>query len=715
VNARARRYKQQTLVAIEAGATMAREPLRVFVAGWIFGNDALGGFLAVFVYYLLSVPITNFGLGEVMARLLRGVAHQDREAFGLIFAVRTAITVGVVLIAVPAGIVVLRTAGFAGTEAVIWVLAAASIVNIGPVFGAAARHLGRNEIGALIAVSTTTMGLVALLLLSRASIAPNMAMSLAVLIESVLGAAISLAAFRPARPSRRRVGKQLKPLFRYCTVITLGSLSSNFYRQIDLLLMSWFAAPVEVGAYALLSRIASASSVPSHVYATAIRRNLTDRCGQPDPTAIIRSVRSLGQLSQVVLLALLMFLPFGVLFLPPIEGAHLYTLGICLLATLLQTANLVGGWTVQIVRRPVALVWGAFLASVVGLLVGWICVPWLGALGAALVSVVANLCAVIPILLMSRNLQPLGRGVVTGFFAIDWLWRRGGSSIPDESGTAGEPWQPDFICIGGIRCGSTWIQSIMVGHPDASVPIEKETEYFSRYYFNGPTWYRSRFPARLARVVGEVCPQYMHSASALRHIVLDCPCARFVVSLRDPVDRAYSHFLMDCRDRGGSSGRWSEAFDAAVREPGNKYLEFSKYARQLRPFIEAVGRERIHFVRFSDVQDRPEDVVRGICRFLGIDEQRVRMSSGAVNQAAEYRSFAVFRLSRLIADTLRRWNLGLLIQLLRRTGLLFVLRRWIERPIRFPPVPASTRAFVESQLEGDAKELEYLLGPGCHW
>jgi O-antigen/teichoic acid export membrane protein len=710
-----RRYKQQSLIAIEAGATMAREPLRVFVAGWIFGNEALGGFLSVFVYYLLSVPIANFGLGEVMARLLRGVDHQDRESLGLIFFLRTAITVGVVLIALPAGVVVLRTTGFARMEAVIWVLAAASMVNVGPVFGAAARHLGRIEIGALIAFSTTTTGLVALLVLSRVSIAPYMAMSLAVLIESVVGAAISLAAFRPARLSRRRVGKQLKPLFRYCTVISLGALSSNLYRQSDLLLMSWFGAHAEVGAYALLSRIASASAVPAHVYATAIRRKFTDRCGRPDPIRIMCSVRSVGRLSQVVLLVLLIALPFGFRFLPPMEGAHPSTLAICLLAALLQTANLIGGWTVQILRRPVSLFWGAILASVVGLLVGWICVPWLGTLGAALVSVTANLCAVIPILLMSRLLQPLGRGVVTGFFAIDWLWRRGGSSVSGESSTVGDQWQPDFICIGGIRCGSTWIQSMMVGHPDASVPREKETEYFSRYYSKGPAWYRSRFPTRLSGVVGEVSPQYMHSALALRRIVHDCPSAQFVVSLRDPVDRAYSHFLMDCRDRPGSSGRWSEAFDAAVREPGNKYLEFSKYARQLRPFIEAVGRERIHFVRFSDIRDRPEEVVRGICRFLGIDEQRVCMRSGAVNQASEYRAFTVFRLSRWIADTLHRWNLGLLIQLLRRTGILFVLRRWIERPIRFPPVPPSTRDFVESQLEGDARELESLLGPGCHW
>jgi len=434
MNALAGPVNRQALYAVEAGAMMAREPLRVFVAGWLFGNEVLGGFLSVFVYYLLSVPITNFGLGEVMARLLRGVPDLDREAFGLILVVRAAITACAVLLAVPAGIVALRGAGFPHLESVVWVLATGSLVNVGPVFGAAARHLGRIKIGALIALSTTTAGLISLLLLSQTPVAPVMAMALSVMIESFVGAAISLTAFRPARPSRSRVGRKLKPLFRYCTVITFGSLSANVYRQMDLLLMSWFGTHAEVGVYALLSRIASTSTVLPHVHATAIRREFTDQRGRPNPAAIVRSVTSVGRFSQVVLLALLIALPLGIPLLSSMEGQNSLTLGLCLLAALLQTANLVGGWTIQSVRRPRALIWGALLASGVGLLVGWICIPRLGTLGAALVAIVANLCAVIPILLLSSNLQPLGRRVVLGFFAMDWLWRRSASpGVKDRS------------------------------------------------------------------------------------------------------------------------------------------------------------------------------------------------------------------------------------------------------------------------------------------
>jgi hypothetical protein len=331
------------------------------------------------------------------------------------------------------------------------------------------------------------------------------------------------------------------------------------------------------------------------------------------------------------------------------------------------------------------------------------------------VAFAANLCAVIPILLMSRVFQPLGWRVVRGFFAVDLLWQRRTSSGSDEGRIAAERWQPDFICIGGVRCGSTWIQSLLKGHPEASVPAEKETEYFSKYYAKGRAWYRSRFPSRLASAVGEVSPQYMHSASALRRIIRDCPDARFLVSLRDPVERAYSHFLMDCRDRGGSSALWRDAFEDAVREPGNKYVEFGRYARQLRPFIEAVGRERIHFVRFSDICERPQEVARGICEFLGISDCRGALPSGAVNQSSEYRFYAAFKLSRCVADMLHRWNLAFPIQLLRRTGGLFYLRRWIERPLQPSLVPASARAVLESQLADDAKDLEDLLGPGCHW
>ena len=109
---------------------------------------------------------------------------------------------------------------------------------------------------------------------------------------------------------------------------------------------------------------------------------------------------------------------------------------------------------------------------------------------------------------------------------------------------------PDFIVIGGQRCGTTSVFKHLAEHPQVLRPaVEKGIDYFSLHYERDLTWYRGHFPltglARLRRaraggpVVFEACTYYMFHPLALSRIAHDLPAVKVIAMLRDPVERAY--------------------------------------------------------------------------------------------------------------------------------------------------------------------------------
>ena len=98
------------------------------------------------------------------------------------------------------------------------------------------------------------------------------------------------------------------------------------------------------------------------------------------------------------------------------------------------------------------------------------------------------------------------------------------------------------MIIGTQRGGTSSLYKYLEGHPDLAASIRKETEYFSRRFGEGEGWYRAHFPVLAeARFRSHTrLPLLSADAGAVAERL---PDARFVVLLRDPVERAYSHYL----------------------------------------------------------------------------------------------------------------------------------------------------------------------------
>lgn len=113
---------------------------------------------------------------------------------------------------------------------------------------------------------------------------------------------------------------------------------------------------------------------------------------------------------------------------------------------------------------------------------------------------------------------------------------------------------PDFVIVGVQRGGTTSLYQYLMQHPCVAAARKKEIHYFSLFYYRGQAWYRAYFPMRghkdrLRRryetdiITGEASPYYMFHPAAASRLAQTIPQAKLIAILRNPIDRAYSHYL----------------------------------------------------------------------------------------------------------------------------------------------------------------------------
>jgi Sulfotransferase domain len=179
------------------------------------------------------------------------------------------------------------------------------------------------------------------------------------------------------------------------------------------------------------------------------------------------------------------------------------------------------------------------------------------------------------------------------------------------------PKAPDFIGIGAQRAGTSWMYACLYEHPRICMP-RKEINFFSREpnWSRGFGWYEEIFAeCRPDAVSGEFSTSYLTAPDAPARIRDRYPQVRLVVSLRNPVDRAYSSYLNDIvagvvpRDRG---------FQEALEEHP-EYLDVGGYASHLRRYLELFPREQLLVSIFEDSRRNPLGAIQEVYRFLGVD------------------------------------------------------------------------------------------------
>ena len=211
---------------------------------------------------------------------------------------------------------------------------------------------------------------------------------------------------------------------------------------------------------------------------------------------------------------------------------------------------------------------------------------------------------------------------------------------------------PDFVIIGAQKCGTTSLYHFVVRHPAIVPAPHKELEYFTMKYRFGEQWYRSNFPTNLSRrrfykktgqklLSGESSPTYIFYPMVSDRMKEILPDVKLIVILRNPVDRAYSHYHHNVR-RNRETLPFEKAIELEgercagererlIRDPDfvaahyrkHSYLARGTYADQLEDWFKHYSKRQFLILATEDFRKNQQQTLDQVIDFLGLPPFKV--------------------------------------------------------------------------------------------
>jgi hypothetical protein len=197
------------------------------------------------------------------------------------------------------------------------------------------------------------------------------------------------------------------------------------------------------------------------------------------------------------------------------------------------------------------------------------------------------------------------------------------------------PWQVHFVVGGTVKGGTTALSAFLDQHPEIHMAPCKEAHYFDTdEHFNGhraarpdyDLYHRHFSPGPDTRLLGEATPVYLYGEPVPARVAAYNPRMKWVLLLRQPAARAYSHWSM-MRQGGTEPLSFAEALacesERLAIQPGQRrnfsYRDRGFYARQLRRLFAVVPRRQVLVLRTEELRHNHHATLRRVFEFLGVD------------------------------------------------------------------------------------------------
>lgn len=267
---------------------------------------------------------------------------------------------------------------------------------------------------------------------------------------------------------------------------------------------------------------------------------------------------------------------------------------------------------------------------------------------------------------------------------------------------------PNFIVIGPGKSGTSWLYQVLEHHPQVCVSSAKETLYFEDYYHKGLQWYARFFrdcgKSDLNHAIGEISNTYIFSAEAARRIAADFPTMRVIATLRDPVERAFSHYLFLRRN-----GVLTCDFETALLKRPDLQTR-GNYFQHLLAYREHFPPEQLGVFIYDDLLQSPADYARQLFDFLDIGPlPDPSIFNVRVLEASQARSRLLARLVVRSANLVRKAGFPDIVTRVKTGWLPKLFFRPLKRSER-PTLDHRLRIMLEEYYHADVKELSQWLG-----
>ncbi len=265
--------------------------------------------------------------------------------------------------------------------------------------------------------------------------------------------------------------------------------------------------------------------------------------------------------------------------------------------------------------------------------------------------------------------------------------------------TAGLRTVPDVLVLGAQRSGTSSLYKYLGRHPNVAPSLRKEIQYFSVDYPRGERWYRAHFPLGVRRwaagvlrhpfVTFEATPDYLFDPRAPQRAHALVPDAKLIAMLRDPAERAVSHYHHSVRAGledldiesalRAEKSRLDGEVERALADPAYpalalrrfSYVARGRYAEQIERWLDHYPKEQLLVLRSEELFSRPAATFERILDFLELP----------VWQPPEFRNYSY------------------------RGG---------SDP-DYPPPPPAVADFLDAELRAPNERLVELLGEEFRW
>jgi len=201
------------------------------------------------------------------------------------------------------------------------------------------------------------------------------------------------------------------------------------------------------------------------------------------------------------------------------------------------------------------------------------------------------------------------------------------------------PKPPDFIIIGAQKGGTTSLYAYLTQHPQIAHATQKEVHYFDLNFDKSPDWYYAQFPLPKhgpKKITGEASPYYIFHPHVPQRIYDLCPKVKIIVLLRNPVDRAISHYYHYIRIKyetlsledaiAAEPERLKGEMEKLLANPKyysyehqhHSYLARGIYADQLPAWMKLFPKSQISIIKSEDLYSNPAKILNNVLQFLDL-------------------------------------------------------------------------------------------------
>jgi len=281
---------------------------------------------------------------------------------------------------------------------------------------------------------------------------------------------------------------------------------------------------------------------------------------------------------------------------------------------------------------------------------------------------------------------------------------------------------PNFICPGAQKSATTTLYDLLCQHPDVYLPDVKELHFFDNKenYSKGISWYLDKYfsNVRNEKIIGEITPEYMFF-NYIPERMFHClgKSIKFIFILRNPIDRAYSHYWMSYR-----RGYEKESFEKAIYlekkriKFGNRkeimrfsYINRGFYSKQIKRFLNYFPKENMQFIIFEDFIRNTPNIMKQIFSFLEIDplysiNYNIKSNYSTIPRSIILRNF-IQQTPEIVKKTIK-----IIIPVKNvRMSIKTLFNKINQKEFKNPEINIELRKKLIAIYEKDIKELENII------